>query len=235
VLFRSPFFFLFIAQTMQFSGCLFFSAIDLKTNRIPKELMVKPAAMAVLGFAPFLVMWYTRILLVETELPTKAPTNGIFLLQFVLCGIAGDFFHYCAHRWLHSNKFLRHNVHSVHHNYNGPLYSWIGMEVHPLEVAIITAAIYTPFVLAAHPFVLWTFAMLATSNACCAHSGYHGGFAALRVLYALKSSDHELHHERNSTKNYGNILQFGTKSLVHIVKIQVTCAQYFTRIKFISL
>ena len=72
---------------------------------------------------------------------------------------------------------------------------------------MITLAIYTPLLLIAHPMVLWVFAFFATMNATVAHSGYEGGLASLGLPYALTSSDHQLHHDLNSTKNYGNILR----------------------------
>lgn len=167
------------------------------------------------GLSPVLVMWYSGILIVEQDLPTIAPSLGGFLFQFVTCGVAGDFLHYWTHRLLHHNRFLRHKVHSVHHEYEGSLYSWVGMQVHPVEMAMVTVAIYSPMLAFAHPMVLWTFAFCATLNAAFAHSGYVGGFASVGVPQALASSDHQLHHEKNSTKNFGNILRiwdimFGT-------------------------
>lgn len=99
----------------------------------------------------------------------------------------------------------------MHHEYEGSLYSWVGMQVHPVEVAMITVAIYSPMLIFAHPMVLWTFAFCATLNATFAHSGYEGGFSSVGVPQALTSADHQLHHEKNSTKNYGNILRIWDK------------------------
>jgi len=211
ILYRSPLFFLLIAQATQFGGCLIFSFIDLQRHRVPFNLMIGPACVAVFGFLPFFLMWYTEILILEKDLPKKAPNAIQFTIEFVVCGVVGDFFHYWTHIWLHSNKTLKHHVHRIHHEYKGSLYSWVGMQVHPLEVVMITIAIYSPFILFAHPMVLWVFAFLATMNATFAHSGYNGGFSSMYLPFALTSSDHQLHHELNSTKNYGNILQVWDK------------------------
>ena len=82
------------------------------------------------------------------------------------------------------------------------------MQVHPLEVFMITCAIYSPFIVfSVHPLVLWSFAFLATCNATVAHSGYSGGFASFGIPFALTSDDHQLHHDLNSTRNYGNIFK----------------------------
>ena len=205
--YRSPFFFLLLAQCTQFFGCCFFSCVDLWRERVPWRLVWTNAVPSALGFAPFIALWYLDILIIEKELPTVAPTSVAFFTQLVLCGVCGDFMHYWTHRYLHMNKTLRIHVHSVHHNYEGSLYSWVGMQVHPLEVAMITVAIYLPFLLFAHPMVLWTFAFFATMNATFAHSGYEGGLASLGLPHALTSSDHQLHHDINATRNYGNILR----------------------------
>ena len=205
VLLRSPFFFLLIAQITQFTDCLLFSILDVKRGRVPLKLMVVPAVNGLLGFFPFFAMWYTEILIVEIPLPAEAPSFGRLLVELISCCMVGDFFHYWTHRLLHSNPLLRNHVHSVHHDYEGSLYSWIGMQVHPLEAVMINAAIYIPFVLFAHPMTIWTMAFGATMNAAFAHSGYNGGLASLYIPQTLTSNDHQLHHERNSTKNYGNI------------------------------
>ena len=211
---RSPLFFLLVAQTTQFLGCVVFSLVDLWTGRVPFRLMYKLGLGGVLGFVPFVLVHFWQVDLLGSPLPLEAPSLGEFVTQFVVLGMVGDLFHYLAHRWLHVNAFMRNHVHVVHHTYDGHLYSWIGMQVHPVEVCLITLAIYLPLFVFAHPLVLWTFALVATLNATWAHSGYEG-FASVLVPFGLTSSDHQLHHELNSTKNYGNILRvwdwmFGT-------------------------
>ncbi len=208
---RSAFFFLLVAQCTQFFGCVIFSCVDLARDRVPLRRMIPPAANAMLGFVPFLAMDYLNWPVFKVDLPTVTPSAAEFVAQFLVCGIAGDLLHYWTHRALHTNHWLRRHVHSVHHKHEGPLYAWVGMQVHPLEVAMITVAIYTPLILFAHPMVVWVFAFLATMNATVAHSGYHGGFAALGVPFALSTDDHQMHHEFNSTKNFGNILQVWDK------------------------
>jgi sterol desaturase/sphingolipid hydroxylase (fatty acid hydroxylase superfamily) len=203
-LLRSPFFFLLLAQTTQFLGCCIYSAYDYHQKRpLPR---ISPTAC--LGFLPFLAMWAFGTFPYERELPTLAPTPMMFIAQLVICGITGDLLHYWTHRFLHSNVTLRQRIHYVHHANPLPLHSWVGMQVHPVEVVMITFAIYSPFLLFAHPLVLWVFTVLATINATVAHSGYEeGGFVSLFVPFALNAKDHQTHHELNSTKNYGNILR----------------------------
>lgn len=214
-LFRSPFFFLLIAQTTQFVACLLFSAVDLYRGRIPLHLITSPAINALLGFFPFALMWYTGILFAEVQIQRQAPSLFRYFAELGYLVTIGDFMHYWTHRLLHSNIWLRTHVHSVHHKYEGPLYCWIGMQVHPAEAVMINTAIFTPLVVFAHPMVLWTMTIMATINATFAHSGYHGGFASIGVPMALTSNGHKLHHEHDATKNYGNIFKvwdmvFGT-------------------------
>ncbi len=158
---------------------------------------------AALGFIPFVLIWDNPVLMSTATQPAISPVN--FLLQFTVYTVTGDFLHYITHRFLHT-PLLRKYIHHLHHEYEGPLYSWIGMQVHPIEVVMITIAIYSPFVLLSHPFVLWTFTFLATINATVAHSGYDVGFFSVFVpIICLSSADHQLHHDHNSTKNFGNI------------------------------
>lgn len=207
LLYRSPLFFLLIAHATQFLGCCVFSMLDLKRNRVPLSAMWSIAGESMAGFVPFIAMWYTGVLGMDRDLPKEAPPLLKCVAQLVLCGLSGDFLHYCTHRLLHSNRILRQHIHRVHHEYEGSLYSWVGMQVHPFEVLLITIAIYGPFLLIAHPMVLWVFTFLATANATCVHSGYESGLGSLKMPFALSSSDHQLHHDLNSTKNYGNILR----------------------------
>jgi sterol desaturase/sphingolipid hydroxylase (fatty acid hydroxylase superfamily) len=86
------------------------------------------------------------------------------------------------------------------------------MQVHPLEVFMITLAIYLPFLLFAHPLVLWCFAFLVTINATIAHSGYKIGFFSMtHVPIFLTAEDHRVHHEQNREQNFGNILNVWDK------------------------
>lgn len=215
-LMRSPVFFLFIAQTTQFSLCLLFSVNDLNLGRVPKERMIIPALNGALGFIPFIVLWWWKSdSWKQTQLPDAAPSLTRLITEIIVFTLIGDFFHYLTHRLLHYNLLLRTHIHSVHHEYEGRLFSWIGMQVHPIEALMINIAIYTPLVLFAHPLSLWILSLGATINAAFAHSGYNGGFSTIGLPYALTSSDHQLHHEKNSSKNFGNIFSiwdrmFGT-------------------------
>ncbi len=205
LLLRSPFFFLLIAHTTQFIGCCVFSIMDLWRRRIPLGMMKDTALLGVVGFVPFLVLLYWEIRLLEATLPAHAPAPIAFFLQFILCTLAGDLLHYLTHRLLHSNSYLRHHVHNVHHEYKGPLFGWIAMQDHPIEVIMNNVAIYGVFIAFAHPLVLWCFALVGTIHATFNHSGYH---VSLGVPFTLTSNDHQLHHDGNSTKNYGNIFRF---------------------------
>ena len=216
-LLRSPVFFLLLASVVTLGVNLFFSAVDLVTGRVRPAAMIKAALPLLSGLVPFLAMYWTGENVVSCDLPRTAPTMQEFVAQFAACLVAGDFSHYLAHRLLHSHRFLRQNVHNVHHEYEGHLYSWVGAQVHPVEAVLINAAIYWPFVLLAHPLVTWFMAVVATVNATIAHSGYDGGPFQLGNLLplGLTTDDHQLHQDVNATKNFGNILRlwdrvFGT-------------------------
>jgi sterol desaturase/sphingolipid hydroxylase (fatty acid hydroxylase superfamily) len=201
-----------IAQIVQFIACTLFTVTDLWWKRVHWQDIMEMAIMSTAGFVPFWCMWQLDLMIVHTVLPLKAPSLWQFIWQFLSCAMIGDFMHYWVHRYLHWDNFFRNHVHSTHHSYQGPLFSWVITQVHPVEVFLINCAIYTPFFLIAHPMVLWTFAAVASLNATVAHSGY-----ALWSCFpsGLTATDHSLHHDLNSTRNYGNIFSmwdrwFGT-------------------------
>lgn len=206
----SPLFFALVASVTEVLACVVFSVVDLVTGRVPITLLVRTAAPIFPGFLPFLAMWATGVNVVSLELPVVAPTLYEFTTQWIAGMLIGDFLHYWTHRALHHVTWLKHHVHSVHHAYEGPLFSWVVVQVHPLEVMMITCAIYAPFWVVAHPLVTWTYAVVASLNAVIAHSGYDGGWMALgNLLHSFgggTSNDHQLHHDVNSTRNYGNVL-----------------------------
>jgi len=205
---RSPLFFLFILQTVQFTTCLLFSIADVYLQRIKLKLLLKDAIVSSLGFVPFVIVWKMNIIPFERDLPSTFPTIPVAIYQFGISLLFSDLFHYLAHRVLHSNKFLKSNIHSVHHAYEGPIYSWVGSHAHPIEVIINIIVIYAPFVCFAHVYILWSFAIIATINSVCIHSGYHSfGLYRLFPSFILNPNHHESHHAKNATKNYGNLLQ----------------------------
>jgi sterol desaturase/sphingolipid hydroxylase (fatty acid hydroxylase superfamily) len=169
---------------------------------------------ALLGFVPFILMYQYNVLVWDVKLPPTAPSLTEFMAQLAVCATVGDLCHW-THRLLHSIPLLRTRVHSVHHRHQGQLHSWVGMQVHPVEIFMITVAIYTPFLFIAHPLVLWCFAVCATANATVAHSGYDAHFFSAVIPFALTANDHQRHHQTKYPKNFGNILRiwdtvFGT-------------------------
>jgi sterol desaturase/sphingolipid hydroxylase (fatty acid hydroxylase superfamily) len=159
-----------------------------------------------MGFVPFVVMWGVGHPLVEIELPATLPELQVSILSFIVCSILADITHYWVHRLLHVVPFLRHNVHYIHHQYEGTLYAWVVMQVHPLEAVLINVSLYWPFVLFAHPIVTWIFAIVGPLYSTIIHSGWTSSINAV---------DHQIHHELNSTRNFGNMFRlwdqlFGT-------------------------
>jgi len=199
---HSPFFFLVLAHTTQYVGCWIFTMMDLWGETKDAAVSWSTAFMSTLAFAPLLLLLTSSSK--SLVLPSNAPSLPRLFAEILVCGVCGDFLHYWTHRFLHANKFLKNHVHSVHHKYEGTLQSWIGMQVHPLEAIMINFAIYSPFLLCAHPLSTWTFTLCATVNATFAHSGY---YRQQKYSWFLSPGDHQIHHERNSQKNYGNILR----------------------------
>lgn len=209
-LLKNPFFFLLIIHSTQFTGCIFFTIIDIYNKRkINYNNIGKLFFVSLFGFLPF-IYFHTNnnklyIMNLEMNLDHKAPYLYQFILQFIIYGLIGDLFHYNIHKLLHNNIYLKNNIHSLHHNYDDKfLYSWILMQVHPIEILLITCAIYTPMLLFGHPMVLWFYSFFASLHATIAHSGYN---IYLLPSYFIRPQDHQIHHEINSTKNYGNILK----------------------------
>ena len=206
-LMHSGFFFLLVASSVTLAVNLFFSLLDGCTGRVPPRVLGEASLTLLSGFVPFILMWVFQWNVVTVSLPVRAPTAWQFATQFFTCLVLGDACHYLTHRALHT-PFLRRHIHHVHHDYEGHLFSWIGAQVHPVEAVAINGAIYWPFLVFAHPMVLWFMAVVATVNATVAHSGYDGGVFQLGnwLPFGLTTDDHQLHHDVNATKNFGNVL-----------------------------
>lgn len=204
---KSPLFFILILQTVQFFTCILFSFADVYFKRIETHRLMYDALKSSIGFIPFILFWKMNLVPFVRALPESLPDVPTCIYQLVICLCFSDLLHYWTHRLLHSNKFLKTHVHSVHHSYEGPIYSWVGSHAHPIEVVMNMVAIYLPFVCFAHVAILWLFSIIATINSVCIHSGYHSvGLYRFFPGLVLSPQNHESHHAKNATRNYGNIL-----------------------------
>jgi sterol desaturase/sphingolipid hydroxylase (fatty acid hydroxylase superfamily) len=203
-------FFLVAAFFGQVGACIGYSALDIAVyKRVGVRRMCGVAGLVALEFVTLVGLWLaTR----EHTAPGSGEPLDLsrFISEFILCGALGDFNFYWLHRALHAVPFLRNYVHAMHHD-DGEgepiMHSWVSLRVHPVEAFLIVVALFSPFLVFAHPAVLMAFAVFATVHAVTVHGGYeHGGFFLLGMPFLVSPRQHEVHHLSNTTKNFGNLL-----------------------------
>lgn len=152
------------------------------------------------------------------ELPEDAPTLVEFLLGLIGCFIVGDFLIYWEHVFMHRIAFLRHNIHSTHHRFTSPLYSFNAGWVHPIEIAVaMVCELSFPYVIGIHPFTLFTFLWLWVFLLVEEHSGDPVWWSLWNISPTIGggAEPHNIHHAPLTTKNFGFVFSiwdrlFGT-------------------------
>merc|ERR1712048_1522725 len=112
---------------------------------------------------------------------------------------------------MHTVRFLRIHIHSVHHAYHAP-FGWAGGVVHPLEDAVVVMCqITAPILLGHHPLSFWTFIFIWVHLLIEEHSGHDVWWAPYNWLPFARcpcgsgAAPHDIHHYKVN-KNYGFVL-----------------------------
>ena len=195
------------------------------------------AAHMVVNTAAWLVL---ANVLEPNVLPILAPSPAEFAGGLLGCYIVGDFLIYWEHVFMHRIQWLRQNIHSTHHFFTSPLFSWHAGWVHPFEIAVaIVCELAYPYSMGLHPFTLWVFIATWVFWLVEEHSGKEVWWSLSKILpwgIGGGSEPHGLHHEPLLTRNFAFVFSvwdhiFGTyaapsKSKKSIDIVRKDCAIY---------
>lgn len=137
-----------------------------------------------------------------------APAWYVFVFQITLFLLLDDFLFYWMHRYLHENKWLLRNVHSVHHRIKNTS-ALDGNYFHWLEFVMIgSLAIVGPILLGSHLYVLYAWIIIRNLEAADGHAGYDFPWNPLRFLPLYDGPVyHDFHHSRFKG-NYAGALHY---------------------------
>jgi len=119
--------------------------------------------------------------------------------QVVICLIIEDFFHYVAHRLLHTS-FLYKNIHKMHHEYTAPV-GLAAEYAHPIEQLILgTGTFVGPMLFSLlgefHIITMFCWISVRLWQAVEAHSGFDFPWSLPHIIPFWSGADHhDFHHQ----------------------------------------
>ena len=131
------------------------------------------------------------------------PEDYILLaLLIFLIPIWETVYFFVVHRFLHWPPMYK-AVHDLHHR-NTNVAPWAGMSMHPVEHILFLGSVLVHFFVAANPLLIIFHLQYYTLSAITTHTGYQGLNIGGRMVMALGTFHHQLHH-RFFECNYGGL------------------------------
>ncbi|KAK9685001.1 hypothetical protein RND81_10G248700 [Saponaria officinalis] len=175
-------------------------------NLVPKSSVIKMVLLQQIMQAIIATLVYkgTQDKSIEAKNKEKEETTIITIIfQFIIAMIVLDTCQYFVHRYLHHNKFLYQNVHSVHHRLFVP-YAYGAFYNHPFEGLLdIIGGALAHWVSGMTPRTSMLFFSFTTIKAMDDHSGLWLPGNVLHVFFNNNSAYHDVHHQL-----YGNKYNF---------------------------
>jgi len=109
---------------------------------------------------------------------------------------------FLIHRLIH-NSALYQRVHALHHR-NTNVGPWSGLSMHPIEHVIYLSTVLIHFVIPSSPLLIIFHLSYFTLSAATTHTGYQGVARKGKLVLALGTFHHQLHH-RYFDCNYGGL------------------------------
>ncbi|KAJ3155342.1 hypothetical protein HK101_001562 [Irineochytrium annulatum] len=119
-------------------------------------------------------------------------------LVIVKLGIASvllDSYQYWLHRWMHINRWLYRNFHSVHHELTAP-FAYGALYNHPVEGLLMDTigGALPSLLLNMHPWTSCIFYSFATLKTVDDHCGYAWPWSPFHLLFSNNAEFHDIHH-----------------------------------------
>ena len=124
---------------------------------------------------------------------------GITVFQVVFAFVIDDIFFYFYHRWLHENKFMLKNIHSIHHKATKP-FPLEYLYAHPFEwlMGMIGAFLGFALILIFMPvnlYAFWIFGALRNLHEIHIHSDLELPVSS-KIPLLSKTKHHDDHHAK---------------------------------------
>lgn len=109
---------------------------------------------------------------------------------------------FLIHRLIHNNSLYQ-RIHALHHR-NTNVGPWSGLSMHPVEHVIYLSTVLIHFVIPSSPLLIMFHLSYFTLSAATTHTGYQGIVWRGKLVLALGTFHHQLHH-RYFDCNYGGL------------------------------
>jgi len=139
---------------------------------------------------------------------TELPAWYVILAQLVFFVLLDDFLYYWMHRYMHENKWLLRNVHSVHHRIRNTC-GINGNYVHWLEYSLTAPlTLIGPVLLGAHVYVIWLWVVIRQIEGADGHIGYDIPWNPVHLLPVYEGPVYHDFHHAKFKGNYAGFLPY---------------------------
>ena len=143
----------------------------------------------------------------------EMPVWYIIIAQLIFFVLLDDFLYYCMHRYMHENKWLLRNIHSVHHRIRNTC-GINGNYMHWVEYSLTASlTLVGPIILGAHIYVVWMWVILRQIEGADGHIGYDIPWNPAHLLPVYEGPDYHDFHHAKFKGNYAGFLPYLDKYL----------------------
>lgn len=112
----------------------------------------------------------------------EVPVWYVIVAKLVFFVLLDDFLHYWMHRYMHENKWLLRNLHSVHHRVRNTC-GINGNYMHWLEYTLTAAVtLIGPILFGVHIYVVWLWVIIRQIEGADGHIGYDTPWNPVHLL-----------------------------------------------------
>ncbi|MCK0164909.1 sterol desaturase family protein [Marinobacter sp. S6332] len=138
----------------------------------------------------------------------ELPVWYVIVAQLVFFVLLDDFLYYWMHRYMHENKWLLQNVHSVHHRVRNTC-GINGNYMHWLEFTLTAAVtLIGPILLGAHIYVVWLWVIIRQIEGADGHIGYDIPWNPVHLLPVYQGPVYHDFHHAKFKGNYAGFLPY---------------------------
>ena len=190
-----------------------FKSFRIQTKSYDSAIFRKRMPLFIFNFLILLsVAGFGSYLLYES-LETAMQPIWLIGSQILFAFIIDDIWFYFFHRWLHENKFMLKNVHSIHHRATTP-FPLEYLYAHPLEwmlgmIGVVIAFALILLVIPISVYALWGFGLLRNLHEIHIHSDLE--LPILSKLPFLSKTKHHDDHHAKLTGNYASTFNWMDK------------------------
>lgn len=143
----------------------------------------------------------------------ELPVWYIIIAQLLFFILLDDFLYYWMHRYMHENKWLLKNIHSVHHRIRNTC-GINGNYMHWLEYALTaTLTLVGPMLIGAHIYVIWIWVILRQVEGADGHIGYDIPWNPAHLFPVYQGPVYHDFHHAKFKGNYAGFLPYLDKYL----------------------